>query len=105
MRLVPAGAALYLWIETQASPTSPVPCAAPAPTVAGRVCGSRRVPGDAWPIGRRRAVSKRTGATLNDVRTTVCASAVRGCLTGRGAVAGRSLVALVPVSLAGSDAG
>jgi WS/DGAT/MGAT family acyltransferase len=82
-----------------------VPFSAPDSIFNGRVDASRRFAGDAWPIERLRAVATQTGTTLNDVAMTMCASALRGYLIERDALPGRSLVAMVPVSLAGTDAG
>jgi WS/DGAT/MGAT family acyltransferase len=81
-----------------------VPFSAPDSLFNGRVDSSRRFAGDAWPIERLRAVAKRTQTTLNDVAMTMCASALRGYLIERDALPGRSLVAMVPVALAGTDA-
>ena len=81
-----------------------VPLAAPDSIFNGRIDSSRRFAGDAWPIQRLRAVAKQTGTTLNDVAMTMCAGALRGYLTERDSLPTRSLVAMVPVSLAGTDA-
>ncbi|HEY1967751.1 MAG TPA: wax ester/triacylglycerol synthase family O-acyltransferase [Pseudonocardia sp.] len=81
-----------------------VPYSAPDTIFNGQVDSSRRFAGDAWPIDRLRAVSKRTGTSLNDVAMAMCASALRGYLAEGDALPSRSLVAMVPVSLAGTDA-
>jgi WS/DGAT/MGAT family acyltransferase len=82
-----------------------VPFAAPDSVLNGRVGTSRRFAGDAWPIARLKAVAKSTGASINDVGLAMCGAALRAYLIERDALPASSLVAGVPVSLSGTDAG
>ncbi|HEY9418152.1 MAG TPA: wax ester/triacylglycerol synthase family O-acyltransferase [Pseudonocardia sp.] len=82
-----------------------VPFAAPDSILNGRVGTSRRFAGDAWPIVRLKAVAKSTGASINDVGLAMCGGALRSYLLECDALPVSSLVAGVPVSLSGTDAG
>jgi WS/DGAT/MGAT family acyltransferase len=82
-----------------------VPFAAPDSILNSRVGSTRRFAGDAWPIPRLKAVAKATGTSINDVGLAMCGAALRSYLIERDALPGPSLVAGVPVSLSGTDAG
>lgn len=62
---------------------------------------ARSFTGRSWPLERLRLVAKHSNATVNDVVLAMCAGALRGYLTGRGALPLAPLVAMVPVSLRG----
>lgn len=82
-----------------------VPFAAPDSLLNSKVGSTRRFAGDAWPLARLKAVAKATGTSINDVGLAMCGAALRSYLLERDALPGASLVAGVPVSLSGTDAG
>jgi WS/DGAT/MGAT family acyltransferase len=82
-----------------------IPFAAPDSIFNSRVGTTRRFAGDAWPIARLKAVAKATGTSINDVSLAMCGAALRSYLIERDALPDRPLVAGVPVSLSGTDAG
>jgi WS/DGAT/MGAT family acyltransferase len=82
-----------------------VPFAAPDSILNSRVGSTRRFAGDAWPLARLKAVAKATGTSINDVGLAMCGAALRSYLLERDCLPGSSLVAGVPVSLSGTDAG
>jgi diacylglycerol O-acyltransferase len=66
------------------------------------ITGARRFAAQSWPIERIKAVGKQAGATVNDVVLAMCSGALRAYLTDLDALPDASLIAMVPVSLAGT---
>jgi diacylglycerol O-acyltransferase len=67
------------------------------------ITGARRFAAQSWPMDRIKAVGEKAGATLNDVVLAMCSGALRAYLSDLDALPDSSLIAMVPVSLAGSD--
>jgi diacylglycerol O-acyltransferase / wax synthase len=67
--------------------------------------GARRFVGQSWPLERVRAIGVAADATVNDVAVAMCSGALRQYLLDRDALPDRPLVAMLPVSLRGTDAG
>jgi diacylglycerol O-acyltransferase len=65
------------------------------------ITGARRFAAQCWPIDRIKAVGDKAGATLNDVVLAMCSGALRTYLGELDALPDSSLIAMVPVSLAG----
>lgn len=65
--------------------------------------GARRFAADSWSTDRLMAVSKRTGAKMNDVVLAMCSGALRQYLIEHDGLPDEPLIAAVPVSL--RDAG
>lgn len=82
-----------------------VPFAAPDSIFNSRVGTTRRFAGDAWPLERLKTVAKSTGTSINDVGLAMCGAALRSYLIERDALPEKPLVAGVPVSQSGTDAG
>jgi WS/DGAT/MGAT family acyltransferase len=82
-----------------------VPFAAPDSIFNSRVGTTRRFAGDAWPLDRLKGVAKATGTSINDVGLAMCGAALRSYLLEQDALPNHSLVAGVPVSQSGTDAG
>lgn len=68
-----------------------------------KITGSRRFSAQSYSLQRIRAVGHAFGATVNDVVTAMCASALRAYLTSLDALPDQPLVAMVPVSLRRDD--
>jgi WS/DGAT/MGAT family acyltransferase len=68
------------------------------------ITGARRFAAQSWPIERIRGVGKASDATVNDVVLAMCAGALRTYLLGMDALPDAPLIAMVPVSLHGSEA-
>jgi diacylglycerol O-acyltransferase / wax synthase len=77
---------------------------APSTILNGPITSARRFAAQSWPMERLDAVRARTGATLNDVVLTMCSGALRNYLLELGALPGKTLTAMVPVSLREPDA-
>lgn len=77
--------------------------AAPHTRLNARLSGQRRFAGDGWAHERLVAVAERAGATVNDVGLAMCSGALRAYLDELGELPASSLVAMVPVSLRGTD--
>ncbi len=67
------------------------------------ITGARRFAGQSWPMERVRRVAKAADGTVNDVVLAMCSGALRTYMLGLDALPDSSLVAMVPVSLHGSD--
>jgi WS/DGAT/MGAT family acyltransferase len=67
--------------------------------------GARRFVGQSWPLERIRAIGAAADATVNDVAVAMCSGALRQYLLDRDALPDRPLVAMLPVSLRGNEAG
>ncbi len=63
------------------------------------ITGSRRFAAQDWPMDRLRAITKASGATLNDVVLAMCAGAIRRYLREHDALPDNTLVSMVPVGL------
>lgn len=79
--------------------SSSVSLRAPRTLFNGSISRSRRLAADDWDLDRVRAVSRASGATLNDVVLAMCGGAIRRYLLERDALPQESLVAMVPVNL------
>jgi diacylglycerol O-acyltransferase / wax synthase len=66
------------------------------------ITGARRFAAQSWPMDRIKAVAAKADGTLNDAVLAMCAGALRGYLADLGALPDTSLIAMVPVSLAGA---
>ncbi len=69
------------------------------------VTSARRFAAQSWPIERIRQVGKACDATVNDVVLTMCSGALRSYLIGEDALPDAPLIAMVPVSLHGTESG
>jgi WS/DGAT/MGAT family acyltransferase len=67
------------------------------------ITGARRFAAQSWPIERLRRVAKPAGATVNDVVLAMSAGALRRYLIDHGALPDAPLIAMVPVSLHGTE--
>ncbi|MFT4262152.1 MAG: wax ester/triacylglycerol synthase family O-acyltransferase [Nocardioides sp.] len=83
---------------------APVALNSPRSVLNVPISGARRFAADSWPMERLRAVADASGTTLNDVVLTLCGGALRAYLLDLDALPDRSLVAMVPVSLASRNA-
>lgn len=72
---------------------------APRSILNQKITGSRRFAAQSYSMKRIKAVCKAFGATVNDVVTAMCATALRTYLMNQDALPEKSLVAMVPVSL------
>jgi diacylglycerol O-acyltransferase len=81
----------------------PLTLAAPHTPLNVSMSSSRSFTGCTFPIERLRLVAKHADATLNDVVLAMCAGALRRYLLAREALPAAPLVAMVPVSLRGSE--
>ncbi|WP_246023981.1 WS/DGAT/MGAT family O-acyltransferase [Nocardia yunnanensis] len=95
--LAPA-AARVAWTALRLQHT-PWPWQAPRTVLNTPVGGARRCTGRSWPLERVRQVAKSAGTTVNDVVLALAAGGLRGYLSERGALPGKPLIAMVPVSL------
>ncbi|MCD2189499.1 MULTISPECIES: WS/DGAT/MGAT family O-acyltransferase [Actinomycetospora] len=68
-----------------------------------RLSGQRRFAGESWPYARLADVAKRHEVTVNDVGLAMSSGALRAYLDDLGELPPSSLVAMVPVSLRGTD--
>jgi len=75
----------------------------PRTSINSRVSGSRRFVAQSWSLDRVRAVSKATGATVNDVVLAMCSGALRSYLIAHDEMPEHSLRAMVPVSVRAAD--
>jgi diacylglycerol O-acyltransferase len=82
---------------------SPVAFQAPQTILNGPITGARRFAAQSWPMERLDKVRAITGATLNDVMLAMCSGALRNYLLELNALPDKTLTAMVPVSLRGSD--
>jgi diacylglycerol O-acyltransferase len=67
------------------------------------ITGSRRFAAQSWPMERIRRVGKATESTVNDVILAMCSGALRNYLRSMDALPDDPLIAMVPVSLHGSE--
>lgn len=80
-----------------------LPFAAPPSLLNVPITGARRFAAESWPLKRLQRVSRRTGATLNDVVLAMTSGALRRYLSELDGLPERALVAALPVSLGGDD--
>jgi len=66
--------------------------------------GARRFVGQSWPLERVRAIGAAADATVNDVAVAMSSGALRRYLLDQDALPVRPLIAMLPVSLRGTDA-
>jgi len=66
----------------------------------GSITGARRFAAQSWEMDRLKSAAAASGGTLNDVVLAMCAGALRRYLQVADALPERSLISLVPVSLA-----
>ncbi|MFF2086966.1 wax ester/triacylglycerol synthase family O-acyltransferase [Nocardia sp. NPDC058176] len=83
----------------------PLPFRAPHTMFNVPISGGRRFAAQSWPLARLRAVTATTGVTLNDLVLAMCAGALRRYLLAEDVLPERPLIAMVPVSLRGSETG
>jgi WS/DGAT/MGAT family acyltransferase len=67
--------------------------------------GARRFVGQSWSLERVKAIGAAADATVNDVAVAMSSGALRQYLLDRDALPDRPLIAMLPVSLRGTDAG
>ncbi|HET7310018.1 MAG TPA: wax ester/triacylglycerol synthase family O-acyltransferase [Mycobacteriales bacterium] len=67
------------------------------------ITGARRFAAQSWSMERIRALSKSTGATVNDIVLAMCAGALRAYMLELGALPEAPLIAMTPVSLRRDD--
>lgn len=75
----------------------------PRTSINSQVSGSRRFVAQSWDFSRVHAVSKATGATINDVVLAMCSGALRSYLLAHDEIPEHSLRAMVPVSVRAAD--
>jgi diacylglycerol O-acyltransferase len=75
----------------------------PRTSINSQVSGSRRFVAQSWDFARVQAVSKATGATINDVVLAMCSGALRSYLLAHDEIPEHSLRAMVPVSVRAAD--
>lgn len=68
-----------------------------------KITGSRRFAAQSYGMARIKAVCQAFGATVNDVVTAMCATALRTYLMNQDALPDKPLIAMVPVSLRTDD--
>jgi diacylglycerol O-acyltransferase len=90
--------------QAQVNAADVAPFQAPPSMLNVRLSGARRLVAQSYELERLRAVGRAVGATLNDVVLAMCSGALRDYLGDHGALPGRPLVALVPVSFRADDA-
>ncbi|MDO3648591.1 WS/DGAT/MGAT family O-acyltransferase [Nocardia mangyaensis] len=83
----------------------PLPYRAPHTMFNVPISGGRRFAAQSWPLARLRAVTATTGVTLNDLVLAMCAGALRRYLLAEDVLPERPLIAMVPVSLRGTETG
>jgi diacylglycerol O-acyltransferase len=81
----------------------PLSLAAPHTPLNVPMSSARSFTGCSFPVERLRLVAKHADATLNDVVLAMCAGALRRYFLAREALPAAPLVAMVPVSLRGSE--
>jgi diacylglycerol O-acyltransferase len=79
--------------------------AAPRTMLNVPITGARRFAAQSWPMERIRQVGKAIDATVNDVVLAMCSGALRSYLLSMDALPRAPLIAMVPVSLHGTEAG
>jgi diacylglycerol O-acyltransferase len=77
--------------------------AAPKSMLNVPITGARRFAAQSWPMDRIRAVGKSAEATVNDVVLAMCSGALRNYMLSLSALPDAPLIAMVPVSLHGSE--
>lgn len=80
-----------------------LPFEAPPSLLNVPITGARRFAAESWPLKRLQRVSRRTGATLNDVVLGMTSGALRRYLADLDGLPEKALVAALPVSLGGDD--
>jgi len=85
--------------------TAPISLSAPKSMFNVPITGARRFAAQSWPMERIRRIGKASDSTVNDVVLAMCAGALRSYLLGMDALPDAPLIAMVPVSLHGEDAG
>ena len=75
------------------------PFHAPATMFNVKISGSRRFAAQSYSLERLKKLSKKHGATINDVSLAICAGALRKYLQAHGSLPDKPLIAMVPVSI------
>ncbi|MGH9306230.1 MAG: WS/DGAT/MGAT family O-acyltransferase [Acidimicrobiales bacterium] len=86
-----------------ASPNMPAPFSAPRTPFSGSVTAHRSVAGTRLSLQDVKAVRRAFGVTVNDVILALCGGALRNYLLRRACLPETSLVAVVPVSVRGTE--
>jgi diacylglycerol O-acyltransferase / wax synthase len=86
-------------VDMQRDVAARVPFEAPPSPLNVKVGGARRFAGDQWPVERLKSLGTLAGATVNDVGLAMTGAALRSYLDELGLLPGRSLIAMVPVSV------
>jgi diacylglycerol O-acyltransferase / wax synthase len=68
-----------------------------------KISGSRRFAAQSYQLDRFKTIGKAAGATINDVTLAVCSGALRRYLLAHDALPDKPLIAMVPVSVRGTD--
>jgi diacylglycerol O-acyltransferase / wax synthase len=89
--------------STSISEADAQPFHAPPTMFNVRISGSRRFAAQSYQLERFKAIGKATSATINDVTLAVCSGALRRYLLANDALPDKPLIAMVPVSVRGSD--
>jgi len=85
--------------SSQTNPTDAKPFQAPSTMFNVKISGSRRFAAQSYSLERLKKLSKRHGATINDVSLAICAGALRKYLQAHDALPDKPLIAMVPVSI------
>ncbi|HEV8630813.1 MAG TPA: wax ester/triacylglycerol synthase family O-acyltransferase [Thermoanaerobaculia bacterium] len=97
------GLAASAWSRVTSDETPPLPFAAPKSVLNRPLAGRLGWAPAAFPLSRIKAIKTAAEASVNDVVLAVCAGALRGWLVEHGELPAAPLVAMVPVSVRGSD--
>jgi len=79
------------------------PFTAPSSALGGGIEGQRRFATQQYELKQIKGLAKAAGCTLNDVVLYLCSTALRRYLIEHAQLPGRSLTAMIPVSLRGED--
>jgi len=85
--------------SSQTNPTDAKPFQAPPTMFNVKISGSRRFAAQSYSLERLKKLSKKHGATINDISLAICAGALRKYLQAHDALPDKPLIAMVPVSI------
>ncbi len=85
--------------SSQSNPADAQPFHAPPTMFNVKISGSRRFAAQSYSLERLKKLSKRHGATINDVSLAICAGALRKYLQAHDSLPDKPLIAMVPVSI------
>ena len=104
-RVIPGAARGFYDLLRRGSkdPADITPYQAPPTMLNVRISSSRRFAAQSYSLARIKAVSKKSGATLNDIALAMCAGALREYLISHQALPDKPLITMVPVSVRAAD--